>query len=136
MKRALYVLLGAASGLLLLMAAQAFGQTIIAVEYDKASLKWDAPLVCDASGNPTGCGGDPMMYHVKCAVRQGAALPVVDVPAPATTVTVKSVVPGPGKYECFVTAENQFGESGGSNVLPFDAGNPPVNPTGLGLIVQ
>jgi len=109
-------------------------QSIIAVDFTKAILTWDEPLIC-ASFNPNvpaGCGGTPDVYHVKCKVRNAADLPVLDVPYPTTTVPVASLVPGPGKYECFVTAENAFPpESGASNTFPFDAGTPSGNPTNL-----
>jgi len=113
-----------------------FGQAVVQVDFDKAILTWDAPSICTTPGDPVGCGGTPDNYNVKCKVRQGADLPVLAVPHPTTATPVSTVIPGPGKYECFVTSINPFGESGGSNVLPFDAGSPPGSPANLGLSVS
>jgi len=114
------------------------GQTVIVVDFTKAVLTWNEPLICTSFNPnvPTGCGGTPDVYHVKCKVRGGADLPILDVPHPTTSTPVSTVVPGPGNFECFVTAENAFPpESGPSNTLPFDAGTPSGDPSNLGITI-
>jgi len=109
---------------------------VISVDYETAILSWDAGVVCDANGQPAGCGGSVAMYHIQCKVLAGASLPVLDVPAPATNVTIKSIITQIGKYECFVTASNAIGESGPSNTLQFDAGRRPAPPQNLRIGVM
>ena len=113
-------------GVLFLGIRLARGQVpnVISVDYNTATLSWDA-----------GVGGDPAdMFHIHCKVLAGADLPVVDVPAPATTIPIKSVITQTGKYECFVTASNTAGVSGASNLLRFDAGRKPAPPKNLRIV--
>jgi hypothetical protein len=130
-KLAFYVLLFVVIFLAIRLAR---AQSVISVDFTKAILTWTEPVICTSFNPnvPAGCGGTPDVYHVKCKVRNAADLPVFDVPHPTVSVPVASLVPGPGKYECFVTAENAFPpESGASNTLPFDAGTPSGTPTNL-----
>lgn len=117
-----------------LVAVVAFGQTVVAVDINRAALSWDWSK---------GTGGDVEAFNLKCGPAPGSyTLPpfVVPVPgAPASytgNVPVKSVVTAPGRYYCIVTASNLFGESGPSNELPFDAGNAPGAAVNLRLIAQ
>lgn len=102
-------------------------QAVVQVPFATATLQWGAPI-----------GGDPPLnYHVKCKDRtSGVNLPVATVVVPITQVAVNTVIPGPGKFECFITASNDFGESGASNTLPFDAGVAPNQPVNLGISAQ
>ena len=104
----------------------AIAQTVIQVPFDKAILIWEAPAT----------GTAPTTYHVNCKLIGGGTLPVVDVVAPAVKIPVRDVVSGPGKYECFITASNAFGEGAASNVLPFDAGEVPGPPANLSVGVE
>lgn len=115
-------------------AVLAFGQTIIAVDINRASFAWDWSK---------GAGGDVSKFNIKCGPTTGSyTLPVFVVTvtgAPATytgNVPVKSVVTAPGRYFCVVTAANAFGESAASNELPFDAGVGPAGASNLRLTVQ
>ena len=109
--------------LLLLVTSVAFGQTRIAVDIDKASLTWNAPTA----------GGTVQEYKVKCGPATGDYTKTTVIGAPTLTAPVRSVIAGPGVWFCVVTAANQFGESGPSNEIAFEAGTKPGDPTGLVL---
>ncbi len=112
--------------LLLFFSGQAWAQQSIAVDIDKATIVWNAWVV--------GQGSKPDSYHVKCGDSTGNYNhPQVNVPSDRNSVAVKAVVPSIGVYFCAVTASNQFGESGQSNEISFEAGSKPVAPTGTHL---
>ena len=104
----------------------ASAQTVIQVPFDMAILVWEVPAT----------GTVPATYHVNCKLIGGGTLPVVDVAAPTVKIPVRNVLSGPGKYECFITASNAFGEGVASNVLPFDAGEVPGPPVNLSVGVE
>ncbi len=114
------------ASLILVFSGQAWAQTSIAVDIDKATIVWDAWAV--------GQGSKPDTYHVKCGDSTGNYNhPQVNVPSDRNSTPVKSAIPGIGAYFCVVTASNQFGQSGPSNEINFEAGSKPDNPTGTHL---
>lgn len=104
-----------------LMASTLFAQTSVAVDIDKATLVWQASVG----------GGQVGEYKVKCGPTTGNYTQTTAVVATQTSVPVKNVISGIGVWFCAVTASNQFGESGPSNEISFEAGTKPNNPTGL-----
>lgn len=105
----------------LLAGSPAFAQVLIAVDIERQSLAWDAPTTGGAVGE----------YRVKCGPATGNYTKVTPVPAPATTLPVKDGIDGLGAWFCVVTAANQFGESGPSNEISFEAGMKPGAPGNL-----
>lgn len=99
-------------------------QTVLSVPFSSGSFAWDAPVVNSTYSAPT-------QYVITC----GAI--VANIPAPATSVSIRSVVPGPGTYDCTIYAQNSYGRSAGPDpAFPrFDAGNPPGAATNLRLVV-
>ena len=129
-------LLLAVAAAVLLTAGQVgvlFGQVpnVISVDFEKSILSWDPGVECDAAGQPVGCGGPVIDYHVHCKFIGGVDLPIANVPAPTTQIPMKSIISQTGKYECFVTGSNTAGVSGPSATLPFDAGRRPAPPVNL-----
>lgn len=112
--------------LVFLFSGQTWAQTSIAVDIDKATIVWNVWVV--------GQGSKPDTYHVKCGDSTGNYNhPQVDVPSERNSTPVKSAIPGIGAYFCVVTASNQFGESGPSNEISFEAGSKPDPPTNTRL---
>lgn len=107
--------------LFLVMAGGVFAQVLIAVDIDRQSLSWDAPVGGGAVGE----------YRVKCGSISGNYTKITPVAAPATSIPVRDAIDGLGAWFCVVTAANQFGESGPSNEITFEAGMKPGAPTGL-----
>lgn len=105
----------------LLMASPVSAQVLIAVDVERQSFAWDAPTK----------GGTVSEYRVKCGPASGNYAKVTVVPSPATTLPVKDGIDGLGAWFCVVTARNQFGESGPSNELSFEAGMRPGTPGNL-----
>lgn len=56
--------------------------------------------------------------------------------APSLIAPLADFITAPGQYTCTVRAVNKYGDSGLSNSVSFDAGDPPNDPTGASLIVQ
>jgi len=110
----------------LFFAGAAQAQTTIAVDINRAVFTWQPSV-----------GGSPVTdYVVQCGPSTGVYQSGVTVPAPQTTFSVASVVPSPGTYFCVVVARNQFGMSGPSNEVTFQAGSPPGPPSGLTIRAQ
>lgn len=99
----------------------ASAQVLIAVDIDLASLSWDAPVG----------GGTVAEYRVKCGSASGIYTKITPVPAPAISIPVRDAIDGLGIWFCVVTSRNQFGESGPTNEITFEAGMKPGAPTGL-----
>lgn len=112
--------------LFLATAGLAIAQVLIAVDIERQSLAWDAPTA----------GGTVGEYRVSCGPASGNYTKVTVVPAPATSLAGKDAIDALGFWFCVVTAANQFGESGPSNELSFEAGMRPGAPTGLILRAQ
>jgi len=107
--------------LFLALAGSVFAQVLIAVDIDRQSLAWDAPVGGGAVGE----------YRVSCGPSSGSYTKITPVPAPATSIPVKDAIDGLGAWFCMVTASNQFGQSGPSNEIGFEAGMKPGAQTGL-----
>ena len=74
-------------------------------------------------------GGAPTEYRLYCGTSSGNySLAVFTVPSTQTTAYVKDVVKVAGKYYCAVAAANEFGVSGKSNEVFFNAGEAPGIP--------
>lgn len=102
-----------------------YAQTILNVPYGAAHFAWDIGGV-DASHSAA------TKHTIVC----GAV--AVDVPMPATSIAVSSVIPGPGIYACELYASNAFGRQKDPN-LPFpqfEAGYEPVAPSTLRIEVR
>lgn len=113
--------------LLALCAVPAAGQTIIAVDINKAKLYWTWTK---------GTGGDATEFRVKYGQATGTYTKTTPVPAPATTTALVSAIAGPGQWYCVVTAANEFGESPPSNEIAFRAGQVPSSPNDLVIQAQ
>lgn len=107
--------------LFLALAGSVFAQVLIAVDIDRQSLAWNAPVGGGAVGE----------YRVSCGPASGNYTKITPVPATSTSIPVKDAIDGLGAWFCVVTASNQFGQSGPSNEIAFEAGMKPSNPTGL-----
>lgn len=114
-------------GLMLMMGmvAPAQAQTILKLPLGSASFAWDAG-VADESHSPA-------TKHVLTC--NGVT---VEVPMPTTQIPVKSVVPGPGTYECTIYAENDFSRQlePDSAFPQFQAGHGPNKPGQIRVQVQ
>lgn len=106
---------------MLFTSGPAFAQVLIAVDIERQSLAWDAPTTGGAVGE----------YSVKCGPASGNYTKITPVSPPATTLPVKDGIDGLGAWFCVVTASNQFGESGPSNEISFEAGMKPGAPGNL-----
>lgn len=99
-------------------------QTELTVPFATSSFAWDPPVVDVTHSAPT-------RYVITCGTI------ISNVPAPATSILIRSVVPGPGTYDCTIYAQNAFGNSPEPNPsFPhFTAGNPPGVVGNLRLVV-
>ena len=105
---------------------QAQAQSTLKVPFGSARLVWDV-------GVPSADQSLPSHHIVYCNGESPVAVPM-----PATSIAIKNVVPGPGVYTCFIFSENDFSRQVETDIpFPqFQAGNPPVKPTGQRLEVQ
>jgi len=52
-------------------------------------------------------------------------------------ILIRNVIGGSGLWSCQIVAANKFGETGGSNIVPFDAGEPPSSsPSSLSALAK
>ena len=110
------------------LAAPAWGQTVIAVDLQKANLSWDWAQ---------GTGSAATEFRVYCQPVGGPpAAPTILTDPTVRTVPLRSVVTALGQYTCAVTAANEFGESARSNEVAFRAGTVPPAPTNLRILAQ
>ncbi len=110
---------------LLAFSHTAQAQSSLTVDIQKASFNW---LWNQSSG------GSVSEFRIKCGPTSGNYTAVHTIVNPAArSEPVLNVVNTPGKYFCVITAANQFGESGRSNEVEFDAGDIPVAPTGFAV---
>ncbi len=100
-------------------------QTLLSVPFGSAQFAWDAPVVDATHSAPTS-------YQITCGTTS------VTITAPATSARIRDVVPGPGTYDCSISARNSFGSSPAPDpAFPsFVAGNPSGPATNLRLLVQ
>lgn len=114
--------------LLAVASAEAQTPTAILVPYDTAKFSW---TWTQGSGATAGTATE---FRVKCgAVSKIYTLTKV-IPDPAArTIPVSQVITAVGKYFCAMTAANQYGESGASNEVFFDAGRVPADATGFSV---
>lgn len=105
----------------LLIASPVSAQVFIAVDIERQSLGWDAPVG----------GGAVVEYLMKCGPASGNYTKITPVAATSTSIPVKDAIDGLGNWFCVVTARNAFGESGPSNEIAFEAGMKPGNPANL-----
>ena len=113
-----------------LLASIAWAQTptVISVDITKAQLTWSWAQ---------GTGGVVVEFRIKCGNAAGMYTKTTVLADPAArTLPVASAIGGPGNWFCAVSAANQFGESPNSNEINFAAGNVPVAPSGLQILVQ
>lgn len=96
----------------------------VAVDYTKAHLTWDEPVVA---------GAIPTSYKVKCGTATGTyTLSKTYLIAPPLTtasgiIPIGDLVTVPGTYFCVASALNVIGESANSTEITFQAGRiPPV----------
>lgn len=99
--------------------------TELKVPFGSASFVWDIPA-------PDATHGPATKHVLTC----GSI--IVEIPMPANSIPVKSVVPSPGQYTCTLFAANDFGRQADPNVpFPvFEAGNRPNKPAQLRLEAQ
>lgn len=106
--------------------AHAQPPTVVAVDFDRATLSWTL-----------GVGGDPATETlVKCGAATGQYTIEKAVPLPATSIAVKDVISIGGSYFCAAQARNEFGVSGLSNEIAFRAGRAPGPPSGFVLTAK
>lgn len=118
----------ALAGVLWALASPAIAQTVLSVDITKAKLSWQW------SQGPAGPASE---FRVKCGAASGAYTKTTVLVDPAArTAPVLSVIAGPGKWFCAVSAANPYGESGSSNEVTFDAGSVPVAPTNATITAQ
>lgn len=110
----------------LFASSNAFAQTSIAVNIDKAKLQWQWDQ---------GAGAPANGFDVKCGQASGVYTKVTIVtPSTIKEVTVKDTISGPGSWFCAVSAFNEFGDSNLSNEVTFRAGIAPNDPSTLIII--
>lgn len=107
--------------LFLATAGLVFAQVLIAVDIERQSLAWDAPVG----------GGAVVEYRVSCGPSSGNYTKITPVAAPSTSIPAKNAIDGLGAWFCVVAAANQFGESGSSNEIGFEVGMKPGDPANL-----
>src|SRR5262245_48522437 len=112
--------------LVCLFAASAFAQTVH-VDLNKASLAWDWVK---------GTGDDATGFKTKCGLSAGTYTIIKSWGPTIRQVNLKDAITTPGKWFCVVTAFNDFGESGPSNEISFNAGAVPVAPSDLKVQAQ
>ena len=104
-------------------AVTAEAQTTVAVDLAKTALTWDHADVTKV-----------VQFVVKCGTTSGVySLPEKLVAAPAMSIPIAEIIPGPGKFFCTVGARNQFGTTDGTEIA-FEAGTAPPAPTNLRII--
>jgi len=108
---------------MLFSAEGAWAQTALSVSLATGTLAWDAP--------PDGAPYLPLtQYVITCGTAS------TNIPAPATSVPVRTFVPSPGVYDCTIRAENAFGRSAEAPIPSFTAGYPPAEPAAIRLEVR
>jgi hypothetical protein len=129
-----FCLVVAACCLLLATPPLAQAQTAIAVDITKAVLEWQWVRGTQAGVND----GIPTEWRFYCGSSAGAPgavaikIPYVAAASGTTYSTpIKTVTPAVGTYFCSVAAANQFGETGRSNEVTFQAGVVPSAATNL-----
>lgn len=107
------------------MEYETHAQTVIQVPFDTAVFAWDLPAASPTASVAT-------KHTIVC----GAV--TVDVPMPATSIPVRTVVPGIGTYSCSIYASNAFGRQAAANVpfAQFEAGLVPLAPANPRLEVR
>jgi hypothetical protein len=113
---------------LLFATTNAFAQTSIAVDINKAKFTW--------TWTPTVDSGIVNEFRMYCGPGPGQYNPYIAIAAPATEITVLSIIKQIGTYFCAVSAANQFGESLKSNEISFIAGTRPDGKLTLGVLGQ
>ena len=108
---------------MLFSAEGAWAQTALSVSLATGTLAWDAPPA-DAPYLPL------TQYVITCGTAS------TNIPAPATSVPVRTFVPSPGVYDCTIRAENSFGRSAETAIPHFAAGYPPAGPVSIWLEVR
>ena len=98
-----------------------------------SSPHWHLPPSLSANG-VQGTGGIATEFRLKCGAISKTYTFTKIIPDPAArTIPLSQVVTTVGKYFCAVTAANQYGESGASNEVFFDAGRVPADATGFSV---
>lgn len=113
---------------ILLVATTAQAQTV-QVDINRAKLSWN--------WSPNVGSDPPTEFRMKCGGVSGIYTKItVVVGATVREMAVKDAISGAGNWFCVVTAANTFGESGGSNEIPFVAGAAPAGKITLQMLAQ
>lgn len=113
--------------ILLLAFANADAQTV-QVDINRAKLSWN--------WSPDVGGVAPTEFRMKCGTTAGTYTKITTIGAAVREMAVKDAISGAGNWFCVVVAANSFGESGGSNEIPFAAGAAPVGKISLLMLAQ
>lgn len=116
---------------ILLITSAAYAQTAIVVDINRARLTWDW------TQGPEPNNGLVEAFNVKCGPSSKTYNRTTTFTDPALrSVPILSVIAGSGTYYCVASASNQYGESGNSNEVFFDAGAAPFPPSNFAVTAQ